>query len=222
MKPNANVDWRARGKHYIEETLAAEARADKTRLVELFSVVRQSGLEKEAIADFLKGCKDALSSSGMAEESAKVRLAEIRRFFRVATVALEDLEKAFKDGQGYHSIMALCSDLAEIHDLKGKGGRKKKEKAEKAEKAPERVVIKEEYSLDEIEAVIQTLTADQVYFAALCLAARAREFAETSAFGERLVHLVDEFTLPEEAGEIEGDDEAVKAEIRNLLAQRAA
>jgi len=218
MKPNANVDWHARGANYIKETLTAESRADKTRLGELFNVVHQSGMAKESIADFLKGCKDALLESGMTEESAKVRLAEIRRFFRVATVALEDLEKAFKDGQGYHSIMSLCSDLAEIHDLKGKGGRKKKE----AEKAPERVVIKEEYSLDEVEAVIQTLTADQVYFAALCLAARAREFAETSAFGERLVHLVDEFTLPEEAGEVEGDDEAVKAEIRNLLAQRAA
>jgi hypothetical protein len=219
MKAQANIDWKARGEHYIKEVLSAEAKTDKFRLGELFAVVRQSGLEKEAITSFVKGCKEALLASGMTEESVKVRLAEIRRFFRVASVALDDLERAYKEGQGYHAIMALCSDLAELHDLKGKGGRKK---AEKAEKAPERVVIKEEYNLDEVEAVMQSLTADQIYFAALVLAARAREFAETAKFGEKLVHLVDEFTLPEEAGDVEGDEEAVKAELRSLLSQAAA
>jgi hypothetical protein len=222
MKAQANIDWAARGKHYIEESLAAESKADKVRLTELFSVIRQSGLEKEAVSAFIKGCKEALLASGMTEEAAKVRLSEIRRFFRVAAVALDDLEKAYREGQGYHAIMALCSDLAELHDVKGKGGRKKAEKTGKAEKVPERVVIKEEYSLDEIETVMQSLTADQVYVAALFLAARAREFAETSVFGEKLVRLVDEFTLPEEAGEVADDEEAVKAELRSLLSQAAA
>jgi len=211
----ANIDWKARGRAYIEEVLSLEAGADKVRLGELFAVVRQSGLEEGAVAGFLKGCKEALAASGMAEESARVRLSEIRRFLRVASVALDDLEWAYKKGQGYHSIMALCSDLAELHGVKGKGGRKKKA----AEKAPERIIIKEEYSLDEVESLMQTLTADQVYFAALTLAARAREFAETAAFGEKLVKLVDEFTLPDE---VETDEEAVKAELRSLLSQAAA
>lgn len=221
--------WANDGKEYAIKVTDAESKADKYRLGHLFDVADKSGLEVTAVSSFLEGCKTGFEGI-YTENTAKSRLTELRRFFKVFAIKADSLTEAKASGMGYHAVMNLCNDLAQENGLSGKGGAPNKEKKaakeqaikEKGDSAPQKHSAQAEYDYEELAHMVESLTETQCMYVASRLAAQCAKYDGTKDFGADLhTVLVAHDELEPSGDTLEAWDNEDIGEVRSLLQQVA-